>query len=269
MPLRIICHDIRKVDADAIVHAANTSLEYKHALDLAKKRRCKSIAFPLLASGSRGCAKEEALAIATSAISDWLAEHDMDVSLVVFDKRDFALSEGLQGEVRAFINARYVDEREQMYKRSASLFEQARSMPPPQAQMPAPAQKVPAICSFVFDKSNIRLDEPFSATLLRLIDEKGKSDVEIYKRANLDRKLFSKIRTGKGYMPSKKTVVALAVALELSLAETRELLACAGFALSRSVLFDVIVEYFITRNKYDIYEINNVLFAYDQSLLGG
>jgi hypothetical protein len=95
------------------------------------------------------------------------------------------------------------------------------------------------------------------------------SDVDVYKRANIDRKLFSKIRAGKGYMPSKKTVVALAVALELSLAEARDLLERAGFALSRSVMFDVIVEYFIAQNQYDIYNINNVLFEYDQPILGG
>jgi len=133
------------------------------------------------------------------------------------------------------------------------------------------AQSAPPISSKPKKVDDViaRLDEPFSATLLRIIDAKGKTDVEVYKRANLDRKLFSKIRTGKRYAPSKKTVIALSIALELSLPETRDLLERAGFALSRSVVFDVIVEYFITKRRFDIFEINNVLFEYDQPLLGG
>jgi len=245
---------------------------YTNSLRLAFDNKCSSIAFPLISSGIFGYPKDEALSVASSAIRDFLFDHDIDVYLAVFDRAAFSVSEKLLGAVESYIDEHYVEEH-RVYRRDLLDVEREAlsddAIMGYNAPMPSMAQpKATSQQSAGIDDLVGNLDEPFASTLLRLIDAKGKTDVEVYKRANIDRKLFSKIRTGKGYTPGKRTIVALAVALELSLAETDDLLERAGYALSHSQKFDVIVEYFIVSGKYDIFEINEVLFKYDQPLLG-
>lgn len=241
---------------------------YTNSLKRAVENNCISIAFPLISSGIYGYPKDEALQVATSAIQDFLKDYDLEVTLVVFDKSSFAVSRELLGAVESYIDEHFFEKhqikrRQLLDAEKGALEEEGIFSPKILESMQAPLARA-GIDDFVDN-----LDEPFSMTLLRLIDAKGKTDVEIYKRANLDRKLFSKIRTSRNYMPSKRTAVGLAIALELSLDETEDLLERAGYALSHSQKFDVIVEYFIVSGKYDIFEINEVLFKYDQPLLGG
>jgi len=245
---------------------------YINSLQLAVSNNCNSIAFPLISSGIYGYPKDEALQVATSAIRDFLADHDLHVYLAVFDKAAFVISEKLIGEVASYIDEHYIEvhmdrcrdllDIERMVLEDADI---SRYIEPKKQKVKPDIAESTTCLDDLFDN----LDESFSTTLLRLIDAKGKTDVEVYKRANLDRKLFSKIRTGKGYIPSKRTAVALAVALELTLEETDDLLKRAGYALSHSQKFDVIVEYFIINRMYNIFDINEVLFNYDLPLLGG
>lgn len=241
---------------------------YIQSLKLAEENGCESIAFPLISSGIYGYPKDEALEVARLAIEEYLKGHDMDVYLAVFDKTAFVLSAALLGSVESYIDEHYVDAHRQPRRdvldaeRAAIYNAQAANLG---AAMPMAA---PMMQSRGLDDIISNLDEPFSDTLLRLIDTKGKTDVEVYKKANIDRKLFSKIRTGNGYTPKKPTILALAIALELTLRETDDLLERAGYALSHASKFDVIIEYFIVNKKYNIFEINEVLFKYDQPLLG-
>jgi hypothetical protein len=247
---------------------------YTNALKRAIENKCESIAFPLISSGIYGYPKADALQVATAAIRDFLSDHDIDVSLVVFDKAAFEVSEALLGKVASYIDEHYVEEhhvyRHDLHASPRASFDGSK-FTGSNLSMPYVAESTSAYAAPPLphlDDIVGNLDEPFSAMLLRLIDKSGKKDSEIYNRANIDRRLFSKIRSNAHYAPSKPTVIALAVALELTLDQTEDLLARAGFALSHSRKFDVIVEYFIKHGNYDIFEINEVLFSYDQILLG-
>ncbi len=235
---------------------------YVNSMTLSLEHNCSSIAFPLISSGIYGYPKDQALKVATTAITDFLLDHDLMVCLVVFDKKALAISEKLFAEIDKYIDDNYVENMDVLFARERQLqsyeIQDALST---EAPMKKKAQRS---LSDLIDE----LDESFSDMVLRLIDEKGLTDVQTYKGANLDRKLFSKIRTGKGYNPSKPTALALAIALKLNLDQTIDLLRKAGYTLSHSHKFDVIIEYFITEGLYDINEINQVLFHYDQSLLG-
>ncbi|HHY81871.1 MAG TPA: O-acetyl-ADP-ribose deacetylase [Clostridiales bacterium] len=334
MPLEIIRNDITKVNADAIVNAANPTLLggggvdgaihkaagpellkecrtlggcntgqakitkgyklpakyvihtvgpvwqgggyneeklladcYRNSLALAKEYGLESIAFPLISSGAYGYPKDQALKVAISVIGDFLLKNEMTVYLVVYDKSSFRLSEKLYSSIKQYIDDRYVDEHhvkrisrhiaynaaedrkiaeDNIQLESFTLFESARTL----------------------EELVNQTDETFSQMLLRLIDEKGLTDAQVYNRANIDRRLFSKIRNNIDYKPSKQTVIAFAIALELNLDQTKDLLLKAGYALSRSSKFDIIVEYFIKNGNYNIFEINEALFAFDQKLLG-
>lgn len=238
---------------------------YYNSLKIARENDCKSIAFPLISSGIYGYPKKDALIVATKAIRDFLLNEEMKVYLVIFDKESFEISEELVGNVKSYINENYVIEKQK------ATYSIRNTVSRKKAQVP---RDIMVFQKQILPQENAiegmveKLDEPFNIILFRLIDAKGKSDVEIYKKANIDRKLFSKIRTGKGYNPSKRTALALAIALELNLDETEDLLKRAGYSLSHSQKFDVIIEYFIINKKYDIFEINDVLFQFDLPLLG-
>lgn len=243
---------------------------YTEVLRLAAENKCESLAIPLISSGAFGFPKDRVLRIAMDAIGAFLMEHEMLVYVVVYDKQATAISRKLFLDVQEYIDDAYVDR-----KRSCRRAPDARSrtnLPPCDADVcysisPASiGEKLDGASSL--EELLGQLDESFSEMLLRKIDESGMSDAECYKKANIDRKLFSKIRSDRNYRPSKSTALALAIALRLPLTETQEMLGKAGFVLSHSNKFDVIVEYFIVHGVYDLFTINETLLAFDQKLLG-
>ena len=236
---------------------------YKSSLELAREYKCETVAFPLISSGVFGYPKDKALKVAMDAIQDFLLENDMTVYLVIFDKQSFKISEKLFSDIAQYIDDRYADAYVE-HRRAAGMMAPKASC---KMYDCAPVESLDLFESL--DSKLQCIDESFSQMLLRKIDEKGMTDAQCYKKANIDRKLFSKIRSDVNYKPSKPTAIAFAIALELDLKETEDLLRKAGFALSHSNKFDIIIEYFISKKNYNIFEINEALFAFDQSLLGG
>ena len=240
---------------------------YVESLRLAAEHHCKTVAIPLISSGTFGFPKDRVLRLAMDAIGGFLLDHEMLVYVTVYDKEATAISLQLFADVQMFIDDTYVDKKQFCQVRPKWLDDA------PDEEMDCSRSIGMRVDDLLESDRSIedllgQIDESFSEMLLRKIDESGMTDAECYKKANVDRKLFSKIRSNKDYRPSKNTVLAFAVALRLPLDETKEMLAKAGFALSHSNKFDIIVEYFIVKGKYDIFEINETLLAFDQKLLG-
>ena len=256
---------------------------YTNALRLAWEHGCASVAFPLISTNNYGFPKDKALQIAISAFSAFLLEHEMSIFLVVFDRTAYRLSEKLFRNVASYIDQNYVDACDRAVYGSADRAQQSRMRrrmdkelyaaraieedtcpyaPPCPAPMAAP--KAASLADMLKQE-----DAGFTETLLKLIDESGKKDSEIYKKANLSKQHFSKIRNNPNYKPTKQTAIALALALELDLEQTKDLIGRAGYALTNSSKFDLIIRYFIEQKNYNVVEINIALYEFDQSLLGG
>ena len=260
LPCRYVIHTVGSVWQGG-THGERAQLAacYRNSLALAKAHGCESVAFPLISAGAYGYPKAQAMQVAVETIAAFLMENDMTVYLVVFARDAFELGGKLFHEVKAYIDDVYVDEH-----MDAAWERMRRQNLADECVMCECPMGAAASLNDLLEQ----VDEGFSQTLLRMIDEKHMTDAECYKRANIDRRLFSKIRNNPDYRPGKSTVLAFAVALRLTLAETRTLLERAGFALSRSSKLDIVVEYCIQTGHYDVIEINQILFELDLPLLG-
>ena len=229
---------------------------YLNALHLARDSECESIAFPLISADACGYPGDRAMKVAVEAIRSFLLSTDMTVFLVLRGEDACSVRERLR-EVEAYIAASCAED---------SFISDSRIYVTEAVHlcMSIPQDGGEPDWETLFRER----DEGFSGALIRLIDEKGLTDPECYRRANIDRKLFSKIRSNPAYHPRKAIVYAFAVALRLDLVETEELLRTAGLAMTRSDRMDIVMEYFISNGLYDIYEINEVLFRFDLSTLG-
>jgi O-acetyl-ADP-ribose deacetylase (regulator of RNase III) len=250
---------------------------YENSLNLAVQNGCQSVAFPLISTGAYGFPKDRALKIAISVFSAFLLEHEMQIYLVVFDRTSFKLSEKLFQSVASYIDQNYVDAHELATygvseENRCRRLRQRREMEHRtcSAAMEECAPRIPMAVSKSMSLEDLlrQADAGFTETLLNFIDKTGKKDSEIYKKANISKQHFSKIRNNPNYKPTKPTAIALALALELNLEDTKDLIGRAGYALTNSSKFDLIIRYFIEQGNYNVMEINIALYEFDQNLLG-
>ena len=251
---------------------------YDRSLQLAVEYGCRSVAFPLIATNNYGFPKDKALQIAISAFSAFLLEHELQIYLVVFDRMAYRLSEKLFRNVASYIDQHYVEEWEKTIygakgntSRQRMVRQQDRNL---YREYACEERMAPCAPMAKPKKASLadmlkKADAGFTETLLKLIDKTGKKDSEIYKKANISKQHFSKIRNNPKYQPTKATALALAIALELDLEKTKDLIGRAGYALTNSSKFDLIVSYFIEQGNYNVVEINIALYEFDQSLIGG
>ena len=278
LPARYVIHTVGPVwDGGSYGEEKLLRSCYDESLKLALEHDCKSIAFPLIATNNYGFPKDKALQIAVAAFSEFLMEHEMLIYLVVFDRTAYRLSEKLVSSIASYIDDHYVEVweastyggekeyRQQNIRRRRDLELYRESSVCEDAAPCAPMAMPKAASLPDFLK---QADAGFTETLLKLIDKTGKKDSQIYKKANLSKQHFSKIRNNPNYKPTKQTAIALALALELDLEATKDLIGRAGYALSNSSKFDLIIRYFIEQGNYNVVEINIALYEFDQSLLG-
>lgn len=298
LPAKYIIHTVGPVWSDGTSGEADLLRScYRNSLALALKRKCKSIAFPLISTGNYGFPKDLALKIVVETVEQFLTDHDMMIFLVVFGSDTTRLSEKLFSEIEELITDDYAeakaaeeyalnydlgeelsnydrrrDRRRDLYSEEEdACYEMPDEFPMAEAShsYDYPVEKSSGKSSVLkslkpskrtLEKLLAQKNETFSQMLLRLIKERGITNAQAYKKANQDKRLFSKIKNDKNYSPDKKTVLAFALGLELTLDETKDLLLRAGYAFSPSNNFDKVIQYCIETKEYNIFEIEIILY---------
>ena len=234
---------------------------YRNCLYIARDNNLESIAFPLISSGTFNFPKGKALKVATDTITEFLLDNEMEVYLLVYDKQSFDTANSLYVGIKDYLKNNLVKKSKLSSVKENKVFNLYND----EILYEEKAYGAPIGLNEAY---HFEPDESFSECLIRMIDERKMLDPEVYKRANIDRKHFNHIKNTKNYKPKKETAVALAIGLRLNIDDTNELLERAGFVLSKSSKFDLIIKYCIENNIYDIYQINEILFEEDQKTLG-